>query len=232
MANKLAVITGSSRGIGLELARQLGEAGGFDIIACCRTTNHGMGAINLGAGGSICEGVEVTSPAGLAGLKALVGDRKIDILVNNAGVLFPDTADNVDQNISNIREQFEVNAMAPLLLTLALRANLGAGSKVAIISSVMGSIADNTSGSYYGYRMSKAAVNMAGMGLHRDLSPAGVSVGVYHPGYVATDMTARTDSPLKITTARSAEGLWKVIGELDASTSGCFRSYNGDALKW
>jgi len=116
-------------------------------------------------GGQVLEGVDVTSPEGIEAIQKAVGDRQIDILINNAGILSPDTAENVADNLQNIREQFEVNAIGPLLLTLGLKSSLGAGSKVAIVSSRMGSIAGNSSGGMYGYRMSKAAVNCAGRSL-------------------------------------------------------------------
>ena len=93
----------------------------------------------------------------------------------------------------------------------------------------MGSIGDNTSGSHYGYRMSKAAVNMAGASLAQDLSPKGISVVLLHPGYVKTDMTGHSGM---IDTAESAEGLLTRIDELTLESSGEFRHMNGEQLPW
>jgi len=106
---------------------------------------------------------------------------------------------------------------------------LGSGSKIAIITSRMGSVADNTSGSMYGYRMSKAAVNMAGVSLARDLKGRGIAVALLHPGYVRTDMTGGNgfiDAP------EAASGLIARIDELSLETSGGFWHSNGDPLPW
>jgi NAD(P)-dependent dehydrogenase (short-subunit alcohol dehydrogenase family) len=92
----------------------------------------------------------------------------------------------------------------------------------------MGSIGDNTSGGYYGYRMSKAAVNAAFVSLARDLAPRGIAVGIYHPGMVATGMTGGRGIPA----ADAAAGLITRIDELDASRSGRFFHQNGDVLPW
>jgi NAD(P)-dependent dehydrogenase (short-subunit alcohol dehydrogenase family) len=201
-------------------------------IACCRKSNSAMQEVKLG-GGLVLEGVDVTSPAGIEAIKSAVGDRQIDILINNAGILTPDSAENVADKVQDLRDQFEVNSIGPLLLTLGLRSNLREGSKVAIVSSRMGSVGGNISGGMYGYRMSKAAVNCAGMCLHNDLSPSGVSVGLFHPGFVATDMTARHgDAPGRITPETSATGLLTLITRLGKETSGTFASYNGDVIPW
>ena len=93
-----------------------------------------------------------------------------------------------DINIETIREQFEVNAIAPLRVVDELYQQFTSGSKVAMITSRMGSVADNGSGGRYGYRMSKAALNAAAMSLSKDLAGQNVAVGIYHPGYVQTDM--------------------------------------------
>jgi len=126
-----------------------------------------MHSIQFRGGGQVLEGVDVTSPAGIAAIKAAVGDRQIDLLINNAGILVPDNIEDIGDRVQDIRDQFEVNAMGPLLLTLGLKSNLRTGSKVAIVSSRMGSIGGNSSTGMYGYRMSKAAVNCAGVSLVR-----------------------------------------------------------------
>ena len=111
----------------------------------------------------------------------------LDELICNAGILREDGLD--DRAYDDIRAQLEVNAIAPLRVVAALHRNLRRGGKIALITSRMGSIGDNGSGGYYGYRMSKAALNAAGMSLARDLGVAGIAVAILHPGYVRTDMT-------------------------------------------
>jgi NADP-dependent 3-hydroxy acid dehydrogenase YdfG len=102
-------------------------------------------------------------------LKDAVGDQSIDVLINNAGILRGDTLGNMDYEA--MLEQFRVNTLGPLRVTEALIDNLGEGSKVAIVTSRVGSIEDNSSGGNYGYRASKTAVNMVGTNLHHDLAP-------------------------------------------------------------
>ena len=178
------LVTGANRGIGLELCRQFSDRGD-GVIAACRQSSKELES----TGAEVHAGVEVTDDAGVAKLADAIDGRSIDILVNCAGILTRETLDDLD--IDQIRRQFEVNAIGPLRVTAALRNHLGRGSKVAIITSRMGSIEDNTSGSRYGYRMSKAAVNMAGRSLAHDLKEKGVAVFLLHPGMVATEMTGR-----------------------------------------
>lgn len=216
------LITGAARGIGLELARQCAERGD-DVIACCRNPSAELEALDV----RVETGVDVTSDRDVAALAERLGGTSIDILINNAGVLSRQTLDNLDW--SEIRRQFEVNSLGPLRVTSALLDNLGDGSKVAIVTSRMGSIGDNTSGSSYGYRMSKAAVNMAGVSLARDLAPRNIAVILLHPGYVRTDMTRGSGH---IEPEEAARGLLARIDELTADTSGTLRHQNGEALPW
>jgi len=219
MANFL--VTGAARGIGLELCRQLG-ARGDHVIAACRKGNAELQS----SGAEIHAGVDVTDDAEVTALAAALSGRTIDVLVNCAGILTREGLDDLD--IVRIRAQFEVNGIGPLRVTAALLPNLGEGSKVIIITSRMGSIADNTSGGYYGYRMSKAAVNAAGMSLARDLQARGIAVALLHPGMVATDMTGRRGIPPR----ESARDLIARIDALALSDSGTFLHARGEALPW
>ena len=90
---------------------------------------------------------------------------KLDCLIANAGILRGDSLEALDWD--SVQEQIEVNALGPLRTVKALLPNLAQGAKLALITSRMGSIADNSSGGYYGYRMSKAALNAAGVSLAR-----------------------------------------------------------------
>ncbi|KAG2434095.1 hypothetical protein HXX76_007822 [Chlamydomonas incerta] len=133
-----------------------------------------------------------------------------------------------------LREQFEVNSLGPLRTFLALQDKLTDHAKVCIITSRMGSIEDNGSGGDYGYRMSKAAVNMAGKTLALDLKQRGIAVGILHPGFVATDMTAKYHGMDGVIGAEeSAADLVKIIEEkLDLGTTGTFWHRNGSVLPW
>ena len=129
-----------------------------------------------------------------------------------------------------MRKQFEVNALGTLRVTNALLPNLSSGSKVIIMTSRMGSIGDNTSGGSYGYRMSKAALSMAGKSLSHDLKPQGIAVAILHPGLVKTRMTGFTDSG--ITTEQAVTGLLERIEELNLKNTGSFWHSNGEILPW
>lgn len=219
MAN--IVITGANRGIGLELTRQL-RASKHTVWAVCRRASSAL----EGTGATIISGIDVTEDAGAAAIVAELGELRVDVLINNAGILERDNLES--SSWASLQRQFEVNAIAPLRITRALLPRMVSGAKVAIITSRMGSIADNGSGGYYGYRMSKAAVNMAGMSLARDLAPRGVAVALLHPGMVATDMTGGHGVPV----AEAAAGLVARIEGLSMANTGTFWHANGEILPW
>jgi len=216
------VIIGANRGIGFELARQLKDRG-ESVVAVCRKASDELAKLGV----EVIEKVDVTDERSLARLAEALGSRTIDVLINNAGVLSDESL--IDLDVDRIRRQFEVNSLGPLRVTAALRGKLDSGSKVAIVTSRMGSIEDNTSGGRYGYRMSKAAVNMAGRSLAHDLKEAGVAVVLLHPGFVRTDMTGHQGL---IDPPESAAGLIARIDELTLETTGSFRHSNGEILPW
>jgi len=216
------VVTGANRGIGLEFCRQFQQRGD-QVIAVCRKSNENLDALGV----RVESGIDVTSQADLDSLRERLQGENIDILVNNAGILKSETLDELD--FDSIRIQFEVNSLGPLRTTAALRSLFKTGSKVAIITSRMGSIADNTSGSRYGYRMSKAAVNMAGVSLAHDLKDEGVSVALLHPGFVRTDMTGGNGL---INADESVKGLIARIDGLHIDNTGSFWHTNGEELPW
>ena len=215
------LVTGANRGIGLELCRQL-VARGDKVIAVCRSSNSALQALNL----RVIEGIDVSSAKSTGLLQAQLGERKLDWLINNAGILSVESLDSLD--FDAMERQFRVNSLGPLRVTSALLPNLPKGAKVGIITSRMGSIEDNTSGGYYGYRMSKAAVNMAGMSLARDLQEVGVSVALLHPGMVATDMTGGRG----VAVEHSASGLIQRMDNLGTADSGSFWHAEGERLPW
>ncbi len=215
------LVTGGNRGIGLELCRQL-SARGDHVIAACRTSSRAL----VDTGAEIHENVEVTDDASVKRFAQALDGKTIDVLINCAGILTREALDDLDMD--RIRKQFEVNALGPLRVTAALLPNLKKGSKVAIITSRMGSIEDNTSGSRYGYRMSKAAVNMVGRSLAWDLKDKGIAVVLLHPGMVATEMTGRQGIPPE----EAAGGLIERIDALDIKKTGTFWHQNGEVLPW
>jgi NAD(P)-dependent dehydrogenase (short-subunit alcohol dehydrogenase family) len=216
------LITGASRGIGLELARQYRDRGDT-VVAACREATPALEALGV----KVVEGADVTDEAAVERMAATLDGEPLDVLVNNAGVLSVESLDDLD--LDRIRRQLEVNSLGPLRVTAALRDRLRPGAKVAIVTSRMGSIDDNTSGGYYGYRMSKAAVNMAGRSLAHDLKGRGVAVAILHPGFVRTDMTGHQGH---VEPAESAAGLIARIDELTLETSGGFWHANGEPLPW
>lgn len=215
-------ITGANRGIGLELARQFKDRGD-QVIAACRDAGPELEKLGV----QIVEGVDVTDNEAVAKLAEAVGERTLDVLVNNAGILSDESLGDLD--FDRMRRQFEVNSLGPLRVTAALRPKMVKGGKVAIVTSRMGSIDDNTSGGRYGYRMSKCAVNMAGRSLAHDLKEDGIAVAILHPGFVRTGMT---DHQGLIDPPESAAGLIARIDELSLDTSGSFWHANGEQLPW
>jgi len=222
---KTVAITGANRGIGLALARQFSERGDR-VIALCRSSSAELEK----TGAQIETAVEVTDDGALAALAGRLAGRRIDTLVLNAGVLAAESFGQIDEHgFDDMRRQFEVNALGPLRVAQALSRNLGKGSRVGIITSRMGSIADNTSGGYYGYRASKAAVNAIGKSLAQDLKPRGIAVFLLHPGFVATDMVGGRGD---VTAEQAARRLIERLDSLGLGQTGTFWHANGEALPW
>jgi len=217
-----ALVTGANRGIGLALARHL-AARGDRVIAVCRQASAELRAVAA----QVEEGVDVTSEEALAALAGRLADSALDLLVLNAGIMRADDFDSV--NLASVRTQLEVNAVGPLAVVLALRKSLRRGTKIAAITSRMGSIADNSSGGYYGYRMSKAALNAMAVSLAKDLGPAGIAVAVLHPGFVRTDLTGQQGA---LDPDEAARLLVERIDALTLESSGTFWHANGQILPW
>ncbi|HSQ68484.1 MAG TPA: SDR family oxidoreductase [Steroidobacteraceae bacterium] len=218
---RTALVTGASRGIGLELCRQL-KGGGYEVTAVCRAAAEDLADL----GCRIVSGIDVTDPRTVGNLASLLQGVSIDLLVNNAGILIGDRPESLD--FDDLRRQFEVNALGPLAVTRALAPRLRDGGKVAMITSRMGSIADNSSGGYYGYRVSKAALNMLGVNLAHELRSRGIAVLMLHPGMVATEMTGRQGIPVEDAAAMLIER----IEQLGLEQTGTFWHANGERLPW
>ena len=216
------VITGANRGIGLELCRQC-KARGEDVIAIVRKSSDALDALGV----RVEADLDVSKDAVVGALRERLAGVDVGVLINNAGILRRQGLD--DMNWDGMRQQFEVNSLGPLRVTTALLDNLSSGSKVAIVTSRMGSIADNDSGGSYGYRMSKAAVNAGAVSLANDLRGKGIAVAVLHPGWVKTEMTGGTGM---VEANESAAGLIARIDALSLETSGGFWHMNGERLPW
>ena len=219
---KTIVITGANRGIGFAMAK-LAQQAGDTVYALCRQSSPQLESLGV----NVIEQVDITSDSGINRAKSALAKISIDLLINNAGILRDESL--ADFNQATINEQFSVNALAPLAFTQALLSNFSAGSKIAFITSRMGSITDNTSGGRYGYRMSKAALNIGAMSLARDLADQQIAIGIYHPGYVQTDMVNHGGD---ISAEVSAQRLLGLMHDLTMQESGVFKHSNGEVLPW
>ncbi|QNI84788.1 short-chain dehydrogenase/reductase (SDR) superfamily [Synechococcus sp. PROS-7-1] len=217
------LVTGSNRGIGLEYCRQLRERG-FDVIAVCREPSPELQALDV----RVEAGLDQSDPGMPADLTRRLDGLSLHWVILNAGMLESIGFDQLDE--ASIRRQFEVNALAPLRLVRALVGQMPSGGKLALMSSRMASIDDNTSGGSYGYRMSKAALNSAGKSLAHDLRSRGIAVAILHPGLVSTRMIGF--NPRSISPEQAVSGLLARIDALNLDTSGTFWHANGEVLPW
>ena len=219
------LVTGANRGIGRELVRQL-EARGDAVVAVVRNPDS-----LAAAPGREVIACDVADPAAVARLAATIGGGALDVVVNTAGV-WPDDGQALGGlDFDELARCVAINALAPLRIAEALLPALRRGrlKKLAHLSSGMASIADNTSGGWYGYRMAKAALNMASRSLARDLAGEGIWSAVIDPGWVQTDMGGRA-APTPV--ADSARGVLAQIDRLDARTSGGFLHWQGGTTPW
>lgn len=216
------VITGANRGIGLALTEYY-LTKGHTVFAACRTASAALKA----SGATVIEGIDVSSQANRETLATALGTARIDLLINNAGILSCETL--ADMNEAALQRQLSINAIAPVMVCQTLQQQFASNAKIALITSRMGSIADNGSGAYYGYRMSKAALNAAGKSLAIDLKPRGIAVAILHPGFVQTDMVGGAGD---ISASTAAERLAARIDDLNINNSGTFWHSNGEQLPW
>jgi NAD(P)-dependent dehydrogenase (short-subunit alcohol dehydrogenase family) len=229
-----ALITGASRGIGLEFCRQY-AADGWRVLACSRYPVKSNALARLAAqypGLIEIHALDVADLAQIDRLAQVLTNESIDLLINDAGI-YPDS-DNKGFGHTDYAEwiqAFRVNTMAPLKMAEAFAAQIARSEHkiIVTITSKMGSIADNRGGGSYLYRSSKAGVNMVVKNLSIDLRPAGINAVVFHPGWVKTDMGGPN---AMISPEQSVSGMRQVIGRLTLADSGKFFGYDGQLIPW
>ena len=220
------LITGANRGIGLELSRQYAAAG-WQVIGTARRPGDAKALQEAGA--DVMQ-LDVTDQESVDQLARDLGARPIDLLINNAGIL-PLMWKLEDVDFEKFNQTLAVNTVGPVRVTKALLPNLRAGKLKSIVNvtSNLGSIAANTDGGFYGYRESKAALNMFTKSLAADLGPESFTSIVMHPGWVKTDMGG-SSAPVEV--ENSAAGIRNVIESLSSDDNGTFWTFEGEQMPW
>lgn len=220
------LITGANRGLGLEFARQY-AADGWRVIATARNPER---ADELKALSVEMATLDVADPASVARLASTLEGRPIDLLINNAGI-FPRVRSIEDIDFEDYSRTLDVNTVGPVRVTRALLPNLRASEKKTIvnITSRLGSIDLTDNGVFYGYRESKAALNMFTRTLANELKPEGFTCLTIHPGWVQTDMGGANAN---LTPEESISGMRAVIAKLGPEDTGTYWSYSGEEVPW
>ncbi len=229
-------ITGTSRGIGLEFAKQYAKDG-WQVYATCRNpeTASQLQALSREYSNIIILPLDVTDEIAITKLAATLKGKPIDVLINNAGIYngSQETLEKVSSEI--LMQTFKTNAVAPLLIARALMENIKLSQRKIIVnlSSALGSIQDTNSTGSYAYRTSKAALNMLMKTLAIDCQALQIQILVLHPGWVKTDMGGKS---ALIEASTSVEGLRKVIektmGKSLNPQDPMFINYKGDIIHW
>ena len=222
-------ITGANRGIGLELVKQLLEQG-HKVSATCRNLEKSTDLVALKDKFQKQLNVLKLEVTDANSIKACLDQiDQVDIVLNNAGMLAGYQTSIEDVDLAEIRKTFEVNTMAPIAITKQILPKLNPGAKLFHMSSKVGSIAENTSGFAYSYRISKTALNMFNKSLSINLKPKGFSSIVLHPGWVQTDMGG---DQAPTTQAQSAAGLIQVMNSKSIDQTGEFFDFEGKSIPW
>lgn len=231
---KTTLITGANRGIGLEFCRQYAEDG-WRVLACSRLPEKSDALNRLAAQYPELikvHALDVADHVEIERLAQVLADESIDLLINNAGI-YPDSDKSGfgHTDYAEWVQAFRINTMAPLKMAEEFATQIARSRQKTIITitSKMGSIADNGSGGSYLYRSSKAAVNMVVKSLAIDLKPFGITVVVFHPGWVKTDMGGPN---ALISAEQSVSGMRQAIGRLTMAESGRFFGYDGQEIPW
>lgn len=226
------LITGANRGLGLEFCRQyVGQ--GWKVIACSRNPATADELAVLGQQHSTIQ-IEALDVGKFEQIDALANrlTEEIDVLINNAGVYDDQRGYGFGHlDYSAWQHSFNINTMAPVKMAEAFMPHLKRGGKklVVSISSLMGSLADNSSGGSILYRSSKAALNASMLSLSIDLKDQGIGVLILHPGWVRTDMGGPNGL---IDCETSVSGMCHVIDSYTPDQSGAFIKYDGKSMPW
>ena len=226
------LITGSNRGIGLELAHQY-AAQGWQVLACCRHPDQATALNRLRDTfpGITLHMLDVAQQDQVQKLAARLQDCPIDILFNNAGIYGPDDAVFGNTDEARWLECLHVNVIAQMKMMEAFVTQVAASQHklIAAMSSKMGSMADNGSGGSYIYRSSKAALNAVMKSAAIDLAPRGVKVAILHPGWVQTDMGGPN---AEITVTESVGRIREILATITPEISGTFFDIDGKVIPW
>jgi len=226
------LITGSNRGIGLELVKQYADDN-WRVYACCRSPESAIELNKLAEKNSdiSVHALDVTDSRQISELSSELKGVALDILFNNAGIYGPYDAVFGNTDEQQWMECFKINTISPMKVTEAFVNNVAKSELkiIATMSSKMGSMTDNGSGGSYLYRSSKAAVNAVMTSAAIDLRPKGIKVGIMHPGWVKTDMGGPNG---EITTSQCVKQLKKILKELTLEKSGSFFEIDGSVIPW
>ncbi|HQT25935.1 MAG TPA: SDR family oxidoreductase [Burkholderiales bacterium] len=229
---KTLLITGANRGIGLEFSKQY-AAEGWRVLACSRKNSEAIEALSASHPSLVRQHLlDVSDHGQIEKLGRLLSGESIDLLINNAGI-YPDSGSKGfgHTDYGKWMEAFNVNTMATLKMAETFFEQISRSTlkTIATVTSKMGSISENSGGSDYLYRSSKAAVNMVAKSLSIDLKPAGITAVLLHPGWVKTDMGG---PGALISVEESVSGMRRVISGLSISDSGKFFSFDGRTVPW
>ena len=226
------LITGTNRGTGLEFVKHYIK-NNEKVIATCRNRNSAKDLLELENTTNNLSLVEldVSNPNSINNFTSKIAGLPIDTFISNAGVSGPKNIEFGNFDAKEWLDVFNVNTIAPLLITQKILKNLrlGKDKKLAFISSKVGSIEDNTSGGMYIYRTSKTALNQVIKSLSIDFKEDNFIVVALHPGWVQTDMGGPN---ALIDTKTSVKGLIEVIDNLTPKNSGKFYNYDGSPIPW
>jgi len=224
--DRTVLITGANRGIGLELARQY-SAAGWQVIGTARQPEAADELRQLAA--QVLQ-LDVTDPSSVDRLSQDLAGRPIDMLINNAGIQ-PLMWKLAEIDFEAFEHALAVNTVGPVRVTRALMPQLRSGQlrRIVNITTNLSSITDNTDGGFYGYRESKAALNMFTRSLAAELGPEGFICIALHPGWVKTDLGG-PQAPLQV--RESVLGMRGVIERLSPADNGTFRTYAGEQMAW
>ncbi len=222
MANT-ALVTGCNRGIGLEICKILKQKG-YDLIGICRKQSPEMQDIGFLR---VFDGIDLTDTTSLERISKELSSTKIHLLINNAGMLVDSNLEHFP--VQEVERMIALNSIAPVYLSVLMQDQMAENAKVVMITSRMGSMADNNSGGSYGYRMSKAALNAASKSLSIDLRERGIALCLVHPGYIKTGMThfSGNDTP-----DHAAQKIVEKIEATNLDNAGTFWHANGEQLPW